>query len=207
MPYDFGNAWGQIGADLGAKVTGRPSARQAKDADRALAIKMAKDNSDYEKEQDSNKNFIATGGYNIDQLRAGAQESALMGDGSEESFKANLANPSSNLKAYMGFQDKMAKKYEGKLSLEDKIAFENMTSANKIKLKETQGGGTKDNWGGMGAGGESSSLLPQEPKDYLPWSIKHPFATMGTQSKEEADSLLKKWGGPQKLSGPNRLGI
>lgn len=222
MPYDFGNAWGQIGADLGAKIAGRPSAREAKDADRALAIKMAQDKSDYEKEQDSNKNFIATGGYNIDQLRAGAQEAALMGNGSEESFKANMANPgnmvmrneyqnpSSNLKAYMGFQDKMAKKYEGKLSLEDRIAFENITSANKIKLKETQGGGTKDNWAGMGAGGSAAEPL-EDKTDYNGPAKLFDWSTWGRGTKPTGNSAAPAAKGGQytaeQLAIRKRLGL
>ena len=180
MPYNFGD-WSSIGSDIGAKMTGRPSARQAKEADRALAIEMAQDKEEYQREQDKIKNFAAYGGYDPEQVMAGSAQEAMLSDPDLTAFQAKMTsrfNPADE-RALRGFREK--------------IGSRDMTFEQRKELKAHPSGGTVNKYAGMGAGGEYSGLIPQKPKDYLPWSIKHPIATMGTQSKEEADALRKKW--------------
>lgn len=188
MPYDFGNAWGQIGADLGAKLTGRPSARQAKDADRALAIKMAQDKEAYQHEQDEIKNFNTMGG-DPERIMAGGEEAAFMGTESEEAFKANLAtpgkrnefkSPSQNFKAYQDFQDRIANKikYKGR-TMEDQLAIdaareEGKRETNAARISETAEAKAKAE-----AKAEADKLarieeMLKEPPDYTPGSNWNP---------------------------------
>mgnify|MGYP001570323951 CR=1 FL=1 len=175
MPYNFGD-WSQIGSDLGAKIAGRPSSRQAKEADRALAIKMAMDKSDYEKEQDKIKNFADYGGFDPEQVMAGGAEAALMGDEAGASLQGKMAGTPS-LRAYKGFQKRMGEKYEGRLSLEDKIALERIHGEETRATKKTAPGAKQYDFGGQ-------EDKPLEEPDAAPfkWSS---FRTWGKQTKED----------------------
>ena len=202
MPYNFGD-WSQIGSDIGAKIMGRPSARQAKDADRALAIKMAQDKESYEREQDRIKNFQSYGGFRPEQVMAGGEEAAFMGSEAEESFKANMAvpgnlvmkrefkAPSQNLKAYLSFQERMGQKYEGKLSFEQRQALLDLERKGKIELKETSPGAKKYDFGGK-------VDEPLEEPDAAPFKWSSP-RTWGKQTKEDVAGWDKDKGSMIKV--------
>ncbi len=127
----------------------------------------------YERERDKISDFLKSGGYDVGQLMAGQREVSVFGDRSAADFQKKLAGASPAARDYEEFKKMMGEKYEDRLSIADRIAFENLTSKHKKELKAQQSGGTKDPYANMGAG--VATELFEDETDYTPGSNWNPL--------------------------------
>jgi len=139
---------------------------------RSDAKKSASDKATYEAKQDAIKNFALFGGYDPEQVMAGAEQVSRLGDEQASNFQDAMARPANYVmkapynqpptkeqfdpaaaRAYEGFKDMVAgKKRQQGLSFEEKKELLDKDYGLKKELKQTQGGGTVDKYANLGGG-------------------------------------------------------